>query len=1163
MELKKKFLSAMLVFLLILQCFPSNVYANTLEDKKDSVEAIDFTLFSASEDTALSINGSNANVNGDIHTNDSFVYHGSNININGTCQSVDKIKVTSSKSNITKKIEDSTIIQMPDYTEEIKSIASVDADIYKSNKKYTGNNIIMQNSVIVDGNINVNGSKSNINGYVIATKDISFNTSKTESRLEKGIVIASETGNITFNGSLVNLKGIIYAPKGTVTINSANFTLTGRIIADKIIYRGSSLNVMSSNDDYELINGLEIKEAPKLNIEKVDNGFKLNWNAVKNATKYSIMRKVDQGEYEVIYDTSQNSYIDISLNAQGIYAYKVVASNIKNESKESNEVFAYVSEMGNDILDIDKTYTDTDGDGLTDFLEINKYKTDINNPDTDGDGISDGNEVFKLFTDPAEKDTDKNGITDDKEDFDIDGINNIDEVTKNTDPWSNDSDLDELTDFQEIYSYNTDPNKEDTDGDELLDNNEILQGTNPLVADTDNNGIKDGDEIFNILTEINGKEKDINVEASVSMDLEGKNIDSVSISNVGEANPYLQSTIPGYIGAPYEFFAPMDFDSAKIQFNFNKELLSQKDFEPAIYYFNEETNLLELLPNQTADLVNCTVSTEVNHFSTYILLNKKSVDEFWAKEMKAPFEGDIENVELVIGFSIDSSGSMSWNDPTGLRIETAKEFVDKMDDNDKAAVIDFDSSAKVNCSLTTDKTVIKNAIDKIDDSGGTDLGAGVKAALEQLKTSTSKAKYIIMLTDGEGSYNHNLTQQAINQGVKIYTIGLGSSIDVNLLKNIAESTGGKYYHASTASDLSGIFEETSEETVDLTKDTDGDGLSDYHEKRGVRINTNWIKTEYDNPDTDGDGLKDGEELIYINKYFQMKTNPLSSDSDNDGINDKLDPEPMIYSITDRTLSLAAGLSYTNLNSSIGNTVGEKGERELKNFKIIEANDCGFLTFQEFFDKGLGSVTIKISRPGKKDAIIYALRGTEFNSDPLNDGITDLFLGLGVDTEQSHKAFIEYKKIAKEYSNADFFITGHSLGGRLVQDVLYEVYDANDGTLGLFKSNITEPIHSATFNALGYNKQQYFTNWLFKIGNVEKINSKLYNYYFNKDLVGEGLGNSLLFERLGTEVGEWTATDSNGNEIPTSSWLPYEFGKLHGIDLFYNQKGLIYPNCDIY
>ena len=41
---------------------------------------------------------------------------------------------------------------------------------------------------------------------------------------------------------------------------------------------------------------------------------------------------------------------------------------------------------------IDKNL-DSDGDGLSDFLEITRYKTHPNNPDTDGDGYTDGEEV--------------------------------------------------------------------------------------------------------------------------------------------------------------------------------------------------------------------------------------------------------------------------------------------------------------------------------------------------------------------------------------------------------------------------------------------------------------------------------------------------------------------------------------------------------------------------------------------------------------------------------------------------------------------------------------------------------------------------------------------------------------------------------------------------
>jgi len=60
------------------------------------------------------------------------------------------------------------------------------------------------------------------------------------------------------------------------------------------------------------------------------------------------------------------------------------------------------------------TFTDTDGDGLTDPEEV-LYETDPNNPDSDGDGISDGDEVDQ-GTDPNEPnvtDTDMDGILDD------------------------------------------------------------------------------------------------------------------------------------------------------------------------------------------------------------------------------------------------------------------------------------------------------------------------------------------------------------------------------------------------------------------------------------------------------------------------------------------------------------------------------------------------------------------------------------------------------------------------------------------------------------------------------------------------------------------------------------------------------------------------------
>ncbi len=63
-----------------------------------------------------------------------------------------------------------------------------------------------------------------------------------------------------------------------------------------------------------------------------------------------------------------------------------------------------------------------------------------------------------------------------------------------------DSDGDFLTDYEENYVYDTDPNDPDTDGDNLLDSEEVEAGvdgyiTDPLDPDTDDDGITDDEEV--------------------------------------------------------------------------------------------------------------------------------------------------------------------------------------------------------------------------------------------------------------------------------------------------------------------------------------------------------------------------------------------------------------------------------------------------------------------------------------------------------------------------------------------------------------------------------------------------------------------------------------------------------------------------------------------
>lgn len=190
-----------------------------------------------------------------------------------------------------------------------------------------------------------------------------------------------------------------------------------------------------------------------------------------------------------------------------------------------------------------------------------------------------------------------------------------------------------------------------------------------------------------------------------------------------------------------------------------------------------------------------------------------------------------------IALLLDVSQSMESVDIKPNRLEVARSTIEHFineRNKDRLAFVVFSGSAYTRIPLTLDHDILKESLKEVNTTSvgeqGTAIGMSISVGVNRLKKSEAASKVMILVTDGDnnaGSINPMTAAELAKElGIKIYTVGVGTDetiiptqmfgqvtyqtyeggLNEELLQDIADETGGKYFRAKDEKALEQIFE---------------------------------------------------------------------------------------------------------------------------------------------------------------------------------------------------------------------------------------------------------------------------------------------------------------------------------------------------------------------
>jgi Ca-activated chloride channel family protein len=203
-------------------------------------------------------------------------------------------------------------------------------------------------------------------------------------------------------------------------------------------------------------------------------------------------------------------------------------------------------------------------------------------------------------------------------------------------------------------------------------------------------------------------------------------------------------------------------------------------------------------------------------------------------------EAFAEGVDIVM--VLDTSTSMRAQDFSPNRFEAAKEvgadFI-RGRKSDRVGLVVFAAKAFTQAPLTLDYDFLLDMLDEVEVGvveDGTAIGTALAMAVNRLRETEAASKVVILLTDGQNNRGEidpvTAADVAEALGVRVYAIGVGTygeapfvidhpfagrqrrmmpvEIDEDMLRSVAERTGGRYFRATNKDALRNIYSEIGE-----------------------------------------------------------------------------------------------------------------------------------------------------------------------------------------------------------------------------------------------------------------------------------------------------------------------------------------------------------------